>query len=99
MTLVGLLPPLCDNGQLLVDGGYSEYVLASLVAVELNSFRSRQLACRSGTYVTLIPTDHVQVQAMFSMGANTVFACDVGSVRVSSTDASVTLIQLSVVLD
>lgn len=25
MTLVGLLPPLCDNGQLLVDGGYSEY--------------------------------------------------------------------------
>lgn len=24
MTLVGLLPPLCDNGQLLVDGGYSE---------------------------------------------------------------------------
>lgn len=25
MTLVGLLPPLCDNGQLLVDGGYSTY--------------------------------------------------------------------------
>jgi lysophospholipid hydrolase len=25
MTLVGLLPPLCDNGRLLVDGGYSEY--------------------------------------------------------------------------
>lgn len=24
MTLVGLLPPLCDNGQLLVDGGYSK---------------------------------------------------------------------------
>lgn len=24
MTLVGLLPPLCDNGNLLVDGGYSE---------------------------------------------------------------------------
>jgi len=23
MTLVGLLPPLCDNGGLLVDGGYS----------------------------------------------------------------------------
>jgi hypothetical protein len=23
MTLVGLLPPLCDNGHLLVDGGYS----------------------------------------------------------------------------
>lgn len=25
MTLVGLLPPLCDNGSLLVDGGYSEF--------------------------------------------------------------------------
>lgn len=25
MTLVGLLPPLCDNGSMLVDGGYSEY--------------------------------------------------------------------------
>ena len=22
MTLVGLLPPLCDNGSMLVDGGY-----------------------------------------------------------------------------
>lgn len=22
MTLVGLLPPLCDNGNMLVDGGY-----------------------------------------------------------------------------
>lgn len=25
MTLVGLLPPLCDNGSVLVDGGYSEF--------------------------------------------------------------------------
>ena len=25
MTLVGLLPPMCDNGKLLVDGGYSEF--------------------------------------------------------------------------
>jgi lysophospholipid hydrolase len=24
MTLVGLLPPLCDNGQMLVDGGYMD---------------------------------------------------------------------------
>jgi lysophospholipid hydrolase len=24
MTLVGLLPPLCDGGNMLVDGGYSE---------------------------------------------------------------------------
>lgn len=26
MTLVGLLPPLCDNGSMLVDGGYREYM-------------------------------------------------------------------------
>jgi hypothetical protein len=26
MTLVGLLPPLCDNGNLLVDGGYSKWM-------------------------------------------------------------------------
>ena len=25
MTLVGLLPPLCDNGSMLVDGGYSRW--------------------------------------------------------------------------
>jgi lysophospholipid hydrolase len=24
MTLVGLLPPLCENGNMLVDGGYSK---------------------------------------------------------------------------
>ena len=29
MTLVGLLPPLCDNGNMLVDGGYSELTLIS----------------------------------------------------------------------
>jgi len=29
MTLVGLLPPLCDNGNLLVDGGYSKYPVLS----------------------------------------------------------------------
>ncbi|RDB28383.1 Lysophospholipase NTE1 [Hypsizygus marmoreus] len=46
MTLVGLLPPLCDNGNLLVDGGY---------------------------------IDNLPVSTMFSMGANAVFACDVGS--------------------
>ena len=26
MTLVGLLPPLCDNGSMLVDGGYSRWL-------------------------------------------------------------------------
>lgn len=29
MTLVGLLPPLCDNGNMLVDGGYSECLASS----------------------------------------------------------------------
>lgn len=29
MTLVGLVPPLCDNGNMLVDGGYSE--LSSMI--------------------------------------------------------------------
>ena len=24
MTLIGLLPPLCENGNMLVDGGYSK---------------------------------------------------------------------------
>lgn len=27
MTLAGLLPPLCDNGNVLVDGGYGELLL------------------------------------------------------------------------
>lgn len=25
MTLAGLLPPLCDNGSMLVDGGYRRF--------------------------------------------------------------------------
>lgn len=29
MTLVGLLPPLCDNGNMLVDGGYSGFLVSS----------------------------------------------------------------------
>lgn len=27
MTLVGLLPPICDNGNMLVDGGYRTLTL------------------------------------------------------------------------
>nr|GAT47437.1 predicted protein [Mycena chlorophos] len=45
MTLVGLLPPLCHEGGMLVDGGY---------------------------------VDNLPVSTMFSMGASSVFACDVG---------------------
>jgi len=37
MTLVGLLPPLCDNGSLLVDGGYSRY-FASVLHIITNTF-------------------------------------------------------------
>ncbi|KAJ7757450.1 hypothetical protein B0H16DRAFT_1536689 [Mycena metata] len=46
MSLVGLLPPLCNNGGMLVDGGY---------------------------------VDNLPVATMFSMGASSVFACDVAS--------------------
>jgi len=46
MTLVGLLPPLCNNGSMLVDGGY---------------------------------VDNLPVATMFSLGASSVFACDVAS--------------------
>ncbi|KAJ7982797.1 hypothetical protein DFH06DRAFT_1171588 [Mycena polygramma] len=45
MTLVGLLPPLCNDGGMLVDGGY---------------------------------VDNLPVATMFSRGASSVFACDVG---------------------
>lgn len=37
MTLVGLLPPLCDNGSLLVDGGYCEFILSLLSLWKLTS--------------------------------------------------------------
>lgn len=30
MTLVGLLPPLCDNGSMLVDGGYRRFSITFL---------------------------------------------------------------------
>ena len=31
MTLAGLLPPLCDNGSMLVDGGYREFSITFFV--------------------------------------------------------------------
>jgi lysophospholipid hydrolase len=37
MTLVGLLPPLCDNGSLLVDGGYSRSTNSVLNTQKLTS--------------------------------------------------------------
>jgi len=47
MSLAGLLPPLCDDGDMLVDGGY---------------------------------VDNLPVSTMLAMGANSVFAVDVGSI-------------------
>jgi len=47
MTLAGLLPPVCDEGSLLLDGGYM---------------------------------DNLTVETMKAMGAETIFAVDVGSV-------------------
>ena len=38
MTLVGLLPPLCDNGKLLVDGGYSEFSRPSFPSMSRSNF-------------------------------------------------------------
>jgi hypothetical protein len=42
MTLVGLLPPLCDNGSMLVDGGYSacHHLILYLIADQI-AFCSR----------------------------------------------------------
>lgn len=46
MTLVGLLPPLCDNGNLLVDGGYRRYHTFSmtllLIMPQSTTFQSVQ---------------------------------------------------------
>lgn len=33
MTLVGLLPPLCDNGSMLVDGGYRRFSIIFLLVL------------------------------------------------------------------
>ena len=46
MSLAGLLPPLCDEGSMLLDGGY---------------------------------IDNLTVAHMKSLGADTIFAVDVGS--------------------
>lgn len=38
MTLVGLVPPLCDNGNMLVDGGYSAYSSLSVMYTSVLHF-------------------------------------------------------------
>jgi len=42
MTLVGLLPPLCHKGSMLVDGGYSKCYLLDQVFYDDVSYASRQ---------------------------------------------------------
>lgn len=58
MTLVGLLPPLCDNGQLLVDGGYSKHLVHRwFVVVELTMFVVDNLPVGlESKFVELLPT-------------------------------------------
>lgn len=70
MTLVGLLPPLSDNGDMLVDGGYC--------ACRIHSLISHALLCLLGSRSAV---DNLPVPTMLAMGVNTVFAVDVGSVR------------------
>lgn len=65
MTLVGLLPPLSDNGDMLVDGGYRALRCS--------------LTCTAAYRHSAV--DNLPVPTMLSMGVNTVFAVDVGSVR------------------
>jgi lysophospholipid hydrolase len=67
MTLVGLLPPICENGHLLVDGGYSTF------QVNLVPF--------SMAYGFSV--DNLPVAKMSAIGASTIFACDVGAVRIN----------------
>ncbi|KAJ6623144.1 hypothetical protein B0H10DRAFT_1873583 [Mycena sp. CBHHK59/15] len=62
MTLVGLLPPLCNDGGMLVDGGYGKS-------------QSHPLNGNSNHF----SVDNLPVATMFSMGASSVFACDVAS--------------------
>ncbi|KAG6911335.1 hypothetical protein DXG01_001006 [Tephrocybe rancida] len=48
MTLVGLLPPLCDNGNLLVDGGYIDNLP---VAAMFSMGASEVFACDVGSWI------------------------------------------------
>jgi len=64
MSLVGLVPPLSDNGRVLVDGGYGNFIIS------LNSIH----------LVHTFTVDNLPVSTMMRLGASTVFAVDVGSV-------------------
>jgi lysophospholipid hydrolase len=69
MSLAGLLPPLCDEGNMLVDGGY----------VDNLPVRFSFPFSPSSAEAVLTPLS-VQVSVMLEQGAASVFAVDVGSV-------------------
>jgi hypothetical protein len=52
MSFVGLLPPLSDNGNMLVDGGYSEHSLSLRPSVNHNTFQL--IICPYGTHSVLL---------------------------------------------
>ena len=64
MSLVGLVPPLSDNGRVLVDGGYGKSIIRLRLAHPIHAFT----------------VDNLPVSTMMRFGASTVFAVDVGSV-------------------
>jgi len=66
MSLVGLVPPLSDNGRVLVDGGYGESIICLELIHSTHTFT----------------VDNLPVSTMMRLGASTVFAVDVGSVSI-----------------
>ena len=68
MSLAGLLPPLCDEGDMLVDGSYVDNLPVR------SAFHSPEPCSRLTTSL------RVQVSVMLGQGAASVFAIDVGSV-------------------
>jgi len=64
MSLVGLVPPLSDNGRVLVDGGYGKFIICPNLIHLVHAFT----------------VDNLPVSTMMRLGASTVFAVDVGSV-------------------
>lgn len=45
MTLVGLLPPICDNGNMLVDGGYGESASLNYTNLSSNDVAAQWTIC------------------------------------------------------
>jgi hypothetical protein len=76
MSLVGLVPPLSDNGRVLVDGGYGKFIVCLDLILPVHIFT----------------VDNLPVSTMMRLGASTVFAVDVGSVSNNTTYLKKTLL-------